>query len=1237
LNTWRFFILLITVSQYDIAVSIDIVNEQFEFGFLYWSPSADAEIRHLADAFRTSLDCFLNHADQSVESLSLLSETEVTALHSDNKDILDSTVTTVLQAIEMQIQLRLDDVAIASWDDEFSYRQMDNLTRGVAAKLHKHAVGRGDHIVTCLNKSAWSIVIILAIVRAGAVFVAANPAHPTKRTEFLVKSCNAKLIITEPQDAYRFNNTQASSISIERDVVEPFPPGFAFPLLQGHDMATIIYTSGSTGEPKGILVDHRSLSTSALVGHGKTLGFYQETRTLQFSTFTFDVALADIFTTLSHGGCVCVPSEDERMSTLAACINRLKANLVITTPTVLRTLQPKEVPHLQTVAIGGEPLSQQDLETWADYVHLYNVYGPSEALVCVSINGPLRRNDDPSNIGHALTGTRLWVAEIESCNRLAPVGCIGEVVIESAQVSRGYHDNPARTAAAFVEPLWLREIKKHENVYRTGDLARYNSDGTLRYIGRKDKQVKIRGQRVELGEVEHYVQQHFPGAQTVVAEMVTPVGYDRSILAVFVHSGTDIEFHEDQPTVETVVSMVISKSVIQELEDQLPCYMVPSIFFSILTLPVSVTGKTDRIALRQIGSTFSIQQLAISQNEKRQKGRDPSTEIELELQNLWAATLKVSPDTISLDTNFFRLGGDSVAAMKLVVAARNSGITFTVADVFRNPHIEDLARKASPSPRSPSPGPEAPMAFSHVAPEKIAGIVSQVPTSFAPDMSIEDILPATDMQTYYVELTVHDSRDALHYFYLDFDSTLEASRLSQSCQAIVEEFPILRTIFVTSFGQIWQIILRRLKVSFQLFDNVDDLHEASRSFCLDDMNKHMEAGYPFLSFAFFQHTGRKMSRLVIRISHAQFDGMSLPILLDSLKNAYMGIPTSATTRFSSFVSHSIQKRAELVRYWSRILHGAEMTCVSDVLSKQSIRTPSPKSSLTYVAKTIPIPSPPAGVTVASLVSAAWSIVLNRLTGKDDVVYGFVVSGRNTAQLPCVHTVVGPCVNTIPIRVRFSSDLPTTEHLLRHVMDQHLSNGDADTLGYRDIVKNCTTWPRETKVIDSLVQFHDLDEHPTVQLVDGMQQPTVGRLDWFPKPYPVPSKIEVSARPQGERLQLAVSAANILDTKTAQAVLGLFGEVVGGLWGESRTLSSWLDSLDSPFVTCSSMDSVSPMNTRDMCVASALTIQLFCHMLLGPGSRMLQPKREYEPQRGTDWGTVPFKQQGVEITASASST
>lgn len=436
----------------------------------------------------------------------------------------------------------------------------------------------------------------------------------------------------------------------------------------------------------------------------RLMNIQPDERIFDFASYAFDAAWANALHSFTSGACLCIPSESERKDDIEGSMLHMKVTFADLTPSTARILDPAALPSLSTLILAGEAMSQQDVDRWADRVTLKNVYGPAECTVTATISETLTKESSPANIGHG-HGLATWVVNQEG-NGLVPIGAIGELWLEGPLVGAGYLGNAEKTAASFVEdPEWLTRGSpgypgRRGKLYKTGDLVRYNTDGSLMFIGRKDAQVKIRGQRTELGDVEHHVQNNFPGAVDVVAEAVTLTGQNQKpVLVAFVHSSELLEQEPSDKTQQDVLLdlseefLSLANEAEVRLQEVVPPYMIPTIFLPIRFVPTNLTGKTNRRLLRNLVTSMDQAQLRFH-SPSTSSGKAPSSENEFLLQRLWAETLNLDTVAIGTNDNWFKLGGDSITSMQLSAKCRAAGLRISVAQVFQQKTIENLARAA---------------------------------------------------------------------------------------------------------------------------------------------------------------------------------------------------------------------------------------------------------------------------------------------------------------------------------------------------------------------------------------------------------------------------------------------------------------------------------------------------------------------------------------------------------------
>lgn len=400
--------------------------------------------------------------------------------------------------------------AITSWDQSFTYKELDDVSTRIAHHLQSLGVGPDVLVPVCMEKSAWAIVSMLAAIKAGGAFVPLDPAHPENRLQSVLDDCNSQLVIASPATAEKFAKLPLEVVVLSATTPLDFPQksGYCMSGVTPANMVYTLFTSGSTGKPKGVVLDHAAVSSS-VIHHGREFGFTAAARVFQFSAYTFDAMCMEIFTTLAYGGCICVPSETERLGNFGKAMAKMNVNLSYLTASVVRLLKPQDVPSLKILVTGGEAVGQDIVATWAEKLRFIGSYGPTECCFTCTL-GIYEAADSAANSIGVAVGSLGWVVEPKNHNKLAAVGAIGELIMSGHILARGYLNNPEKTALGFIEdPAWLTEDRTSwcaemsspnlaTRFYKTGDLVRYNSDGTMVFLGRKDQQVKLRGLRIEV-------------------------------------------------------------------------------------------------------------------------------------------------------------------------------------------------------------------------------------------------------------------------------------------------------------------------------------------------------------------------------------------------------------------------------------------------------------------------------------------------------------------------------------------------------------------------------------------------------------------------------------------------------------------------------------------------------------------------------------------------------------------
>ncbi|RJE25704.1 Non-ribosomal peptide [Aspergillus sclerotialis] len=486
-----------------------------------------------------------------------------------------------------------DAPAICSHDGSLTYGELERVSSNLAVHLINSGVGPEIFVPLCFEKSMWTIVAMLGVMKAGGAFVPMEPSQPESRLQLVIREVNAHIMLCSEEQLARCPGLVEKAIAVGPGWAEMSLPSMATSLgatsVTPSNAAYIIFTSGSTGTPKGSLVEHRAFCTGALA-HKE--GLQMGRRVLQFASYTFDASILEILSTLIQGSCVCVPSESERRGNIAEAISRMNVDWAVLTPSFASTIDPSTVPSLEVLALAGEAMTAAHISAWTPYVRLVNGYGPSECCVCSTSNRKVVPGTAPNDIGSSV-GSACWVADRENHEKLAPIGCIGELLVEANTLARHYLNNPEKTAAAFIQrPSWLGK-DRCERLYKTGDLVKQTPDGSLLFVGRKDTQVKIRGQRVELGEIEYHLSTPSEVAQAVVAY---PKGgiYAKKLIAILELSSTAGTDLTQVPTHRVERTGFDMSSLARYMSETLPGHMVPTIWIVVGKIPMSASTKIDR-------------------------------------------------------------------------------------------------------------------------------------------------------------------------------------------------------------------------------------------------------------------------------------------------------------------------------------------------------------------------------------------------------------------------------------------------------------------------------------------------------------------------------------------------------------------------------------------------------------------------------------------------------------------
>lgn len=569
--------------------------------------------------------------------------------------------------------------AVCAWDGDLTYSELHEYASRLAAHLNSLGVSPEVFVPLCLDKSAWTIVAMLGVLIAGGAIVPLDPSHPLSRHQEILKELDANIILYSPNYSQRYSGIVKKAVQIDRHMIKNLQSisrrCHHTTSATSSNAAYAIFTSGSTGRAKGITVEHRAFVSSSMA-FGPVMQMKSTSRVLQFASLSFDAALMEIFTTLTSGGCVCVPSEEERLRDISGAICRMNVSWTLLTPSVANLIDPSTVPCLKVLVCGGEAMSPEVIARWAGNVELINAYGPSEASVIATLNTNVS-SENPSCIGYGISPTLTWVVDPEDHDQLCPLGTIGELAIEGPTLARGYLNDELKTAAAFVDnPAWTATFPSPASaprrIHKTGDLVKYNPDGSLEYVGRKDNQVKLHGQRMDLGEIEHRLETD-PRVRHVIVLMPKTGFFQERLISVLSLNSLSAEYAvlsagtcqlvDKEDRVDSELAEIRNR-----LSAQLPSYMLPRAWAVVKDLPMLVSGKLDRKKVQ--GWVENIPEETYQQIVGRvgnQESTAEATGVASVLQEIWAQVLNIPLEKVKLNQSFLSLGEFSKTSKQSLV------------------------------------------------------------------------------------------------------------------------------------------------------------------------------------------------------------------------------------------------------------------------------------------------------------------------------------------------------------------------------------------------------------------------------------------------------------------------------------------------------------------------------------------------------------------------------------------
>lgn len=431
---------------------------------------------------------------QTVNSLNPLTGYDLDQIYKWNTNVPRCRNACLHSIFEQQAQRRPWAPAVCSWDGDLTYAELNRLSTKLAQTLSRLCVGPEIFVPYAFEKSIYAVVATLAVLKAGGAFVPVDVSHPRSRLESIIKRVGAMVVLASAKTRPAFEGLSLQVVVVDQLFLDGLPDEESNPYseVSPRNSAFVLFTSGSTGEPKGLVQEHASVCT-VNEAYGENLFVNDESRVLNFAAHTFDVSTVDVFNTLYHGGCVCIPSEEDRLNDIVRVINKFRVSWVDLTPSFAMASipRPNDIPTLKTLILAGEEIKQEHVAHFVGKIsQVINCYGPAEAGGCLA-NVYQSTTSQPQTVGVALKSASCWIVDSKNPYRLAPIGAIGELVVEGHTLARGYLEDPAKTDAAFFSHCgWHPHENKssQRRFYKTGDLVHYRPDGMINFVGRRDTQ-----------------------------------------------------------------------------------------------------------------------------------------------------------------------------------------------------------------------------------------------------------------------------------------------------------------------------------------------------------------------------------------------------------------------------------------------------------------------------------------------------------------------------------------------------------------------------------------------------------------------------------------------------------------------------------------------------------------------------------------------------------------------------
>lgn len=658
------------VSRFDLSLNVLERDERLLLRMEYSTDLFKSEtITRMLKHLKKLAEEVVHQPRQLIGEINMCTQEDKKLLTTFNKTFKAYSDQTLVSLFESQVTKSRNHIALVVGDEQLTYDELNDKANKVAHQLKKDGIKADDLVAIVLDQSVEMVIGFLGVIKSGGAYVPIDPLYPDDRIEYLIKDSQAKIVLTEPKYEDRFNGdyqlyhvkdlvqVELDPRSIEKEYSQHISPS---------QLAYVIYTSGTTGYPKGVMIEHGQVS-NMLQYRNEAYRISAEDRVLPLYSYAFDGSIGAFYSTLTKGATLYLMPASEAKDPIAMTKRIVKDKIthLCCVPSIYQSIMDcwdtNQKSYVHTLSLGGEKIAEaivQRTKQWYPNIEIVNEYGPTENSVITTLSLSIQ-NHKKITVGKPIANTRVYVMNKHKV--VQPIGVMGEIYISGKGLARGYLNRPELTHEKFVI-----HPQTGERLYKSGDLGRWLPDGQLEYLGRVDDQVKIRGHRIEPGEIENQLVALEYVKQAVVVTKKDKTG-DPHLCAYIVTARTGVE-----------------SEVMSSLKQKLPSYMLPARIVEIDKIPLSPNGKVNKHALPEISDNRKTEVIL------------PRNEIERIVATVWKEVLNLKE--VSIEDNFFEIGGHSLNTIQVVTALQKYQIEVDLIDLYEYQTLEELAQHILTTP-----------------------------------------------------------------------------------------------------------------------------------------------------------------------------------------------------------------------------------------------------------------------------------------------------------------------------------------------------------------------------------------------------------------------------------------------------------------------------------------------------------------------------------------------------------